>query len=253
MNYRIRYSCLSHAGKSRRLNQDNFICDGQYMDDASDPVRFPLQGSVDPGLPGVFGVFDGLGGEQCGETASLIAARTAAGVRIGSQPLSDLTAYCMDANRRICACAEENDIGSMGTTAALLTFSGDKAYLMNIGDTKVFRFAHRMLKQVSMDHYSVGAYGRKPPLLQYLGIPENEMIIEPYTAQGCCHAGDTFLICSDGLTDMVPLEEISSIMDGTAFEETAKRLLDRALEKGGKDNITILLCRAEDEESDYDG
>ena len=98
-----------------------------------------------------------------------------------------------------------------------------------------------------MDHYAVGIYGRKPPLSQNLGIPEKELLIDPYLAVGSYSGGDIYLLCSDGLTDMVEREEIASTLSDTPFEEAAERLLNRALENGGKDNITILLCRIERE------
>ena len=74
----------------------------------------------------------------------------------------------------------------------------------------------------------------------------------------CCHGMtdtihldpyDIYLLCSDGLTDMVSTEEICSILKGTSFENAADKMLNRALEGGGKDNITILLCMVEKKKS----
>ena len=73
MRYRIRYSCLSHIGRVRSINQDNFICDGRYMELGGIPFAFPLRGIKTSGETSVFGVFDGMGGEECGEIASYIA------------------------------------------------------------------------------------------------------------------------------------------------------------------------------------
>ena len=67
----------------------------------------------------------------------------------------------------------------MGTTAAILVFGKREIGLCNIGDSKIFRFAQNRLEQISVDHYAVGVYGRKPPLSQNLGIPEKELLIDP--------------------------------------------------------------------------
>jgi protein phosphatase len=133
----------------------------------------------------------------------------------------------------------------MGTTAAILLFSEKKIILCNIGDSKVFRISNRRIKQLSVDHIAAAAYGVKPPLSQHLGIPPAEMIIEPYLAQGKYNNRDVYLICSDGLTDMVMEEKILQIISELPFDEASNKLLEQALRNGGKDNITIILCKIE--------
>lgn len=247
MNYIIRYSCLSHVGKCREGNEDNFICNGTYMDGSGKPMRFPLMGSLSSRQRTFMGIFDGMGGEECGEIASLLAAKCAAESLPGKNPLEDLSKFCRDANRRICDYSSEHGIFSMGTTAAVLAFYDDEIALCNIGDSKIFRFADKKLEQISVDHYAIAAYGRKPPLSQSLGIPETEMRIEPHMAKGMYKNGDLYLLCSDGLTDMVPTEDIARILLKTEFEACSMRLLNTALNNGGRDNITIILCRVERE------
>lgn len=88
---------------------------------------------------------------------------------------------------------------------------------------------------------SISAFGTKPPLTQNLGIKEDELIISPYTATGEYHNHDIYLICSDGLTDMVSNEEIEYILNSSQKENSADLLLQKALENGGKDNITLIL------------
>ncbi len=247
MNYRVRYACWSHAGKCRKLNQDNFICDGRFMDEGAQSLAFPLVGYVTPSHPALMGVFDGMGGEECGEVASFIAAKTALDFSFGENPLEDLQKICKEANEKICAYAAENDVMAMGTTAAFLAFADAEIFLCNIGDSKIFRFADGGMEQISVDHCAFAAYGAKQPLSQNLGIPASEMEIDPYMAKGFYNDGDVYLICSDGLTDMVAVGDIAKILSETAFNESVNRLLNAALENGGKDNITILLCRVERE------
>ena len=247
MKYRIHYSCISHVGRCRSMNQDNFICEGKYIDDQKKSLEFPLTGTLTSNQPSIIGVFDGLGGEECGEIASFIAAKCAAETTIGSDSLESLLAFCKKANGKICDYAAAHDVFSMGTTAALLVFSSTEIDLCNIGDSKVFHFADNKLEQISKDHYAIAAYGSKPPLSQNLGISPSEMIIEPYAAKGSYNDGDIYLICSDGLTDMVPEEEIRKIISENTLHESTDRLLETALKNGGKDNITIILCRVERE------
>ena len=247
MHYSILYSCVSHIGNIRSINQDNFICDGRYMETNDENLTFPLCGIKSSHDPSLFGIFDGMGGEECGEVASYIAAKNAAAIEIGKDAIAVLSQFCQKANTDICDYANENEISAMGTTAAILAFTGSGITLCNIGDSKIFRFCDGVLEQISKDHVTVAAYGVKPPLSQNLGIPPNELIIDPYLAQGAYNDGDVYLICSDGLTDMVTAEEIAETLDAKFIEESCMELLEKALSNGGRDNITIILCKIERE------
>lgn len=85
-------------------------------------------------------------------------------------------------------------------------------------------------------------FGHKPPLLQYLGIPPEEMHLCPTYGAWPCRAGDRYLICSDGLTDMLSLEEIGE-MAQEPLDQAAHELLAQALHRGGRDNITMILMK----------
>ena len=245
MRYKIHYSCLSHIGNVRSINQDNFICDGCYMDIDNELIEFPICGTKTFKDIAVFGVFDGMGGEECGEIASYIASKNASDIKISKNPTADLAQFCHKANNDICDYAELNEVSAMGTTAALLAFTNKEIFLCNIGDSKIFRLYDGSLEQISKDHVAVSAFGVKPPLSQNLGIPPNELVIDPYLARGTYNDGDVYLICSDGLTDMVSTEEIAQILISEPIEEAITLLLDKALANGGKDNITIILCKIE--------
>ena len=84
-----------------------------------------------------------------------------------------------------------------------------------------------------------------PPLSQNLGIPPDLFVIEPHVARVKYNIGDIFLLCSDGLTDMVDLSSIKEILSRIPFEKATESLVDAALSNGGKDNITVILCRIE--------
>lgn len=247
MAYRIHYSCVSHPGKVRQVNQDNFICNGQYMNLDNHEVSFPLTGSCDVSGNPIFGVFDGMGGEQHGEVAALIAARHAAVLTPHRDGIETLRFFCQKANHFICNYSVEKGVTSTGTTAAMLLCTKKHICLCNVGDSKVFRFREGTLEQLSVDHLCVAPFGVKPPLSQNLGISPEEMRIDPYFQKFSYSPEDIYLICSDGLTDMVTNEKITEILSSDPSDTAAEQLLELALENGGKDNTTIILCRIEKE------
>lgn len=243
VQYRITYACVSHPGKVRKTNQDNFICAGQYMPLDAKTAQTPLHGSCLSTDNLVFGVFDGMGGEQCGEVAAHIAAQRAASLPVQKDGIETLSAFCQEANQAIVDFASENDIFSTGSTAAMLLFTPKKIFLCNIGDSKIFRLRSGNLEQISTDHLGLAPFGVKPPLSQSLGISPDEMTIDPYCLKLGYTPEDIYLICSDGLTDMVTTAEIQQFLSHTPIDSAAEQLLALALEKGGKDNTTVLLCK----------
>lgn len=247
MRYSILYWCVSHIGNIRKINQDNFICDGRFMEVNDESMEFPLSGVKSSEDFSVFGIFDGMGGEECGEIASYIAAKDASRLEIGKDAVGVLSQFCQKANADICNYAKENEVSAMGTTAAMLAFTNNGITLCNIGDSKIFRFCDRTLEQISKDHIAISAFGIKPPLSQNLGIPPTELIIEPYLAQGAYKDKDLYMICSDGLTDMVTIEEITKVLVSKPIGEATNELLDKALANGGRDNISIIICKIERE------
>lgn len=243
MKYNISYICISHKGYCRSINQDNFICDGKYMEQAY-LSEYKTEGVISNNMS-LLGIFDGMGGEECGEVASYIAAKAATAYPENNKATENLISICKAANEEICSYADINNIEAMGTTAAMLMFSDKVIGICNIGDSKIYRYDGKELKQLSVDHVSVAAYGRKPPLYQNLGIPPSEMIIEPYVSSERYRSNYIYLLCSDGLTDMVDEAGIKEIIANNDIETAANSLLKKALDNGGKDNITIILCKIE--------
>lgn len=246
MKYTVTYTLVSDTGYVRGVNQDNWILGERYLFSYQDPPIYPLRGTLRPGEKAVLGVFDGMGGGTRGEMASYLAAKTAAEHALCDAGEAELEELCQQENRAVCAWAEEERITVTGSTAVVLGFGGETIALCNIGDSKAFLFAGGELRQISVDHVCSAPPGKKAPLSQCLGIPEDEMIIEPYTASMTAREGDVYLLCSDGLTDMVTLEEITELLTVTPFEQSAEVLTAAALRNGGKDNVTVLLCRIGD-------
>lgn len=242
MDYQLSYACVSHTGLYRQMNQDNFICNGIYVEPESDLYEGKLlTGTLPMPFDSLFGVFDGMGGEERGEMASYLAAKAALRVSHSGTPRQILETICQSANQAICSFTEQNRLETCGTTAALLQFAPDGVTACNVGDSKIFRLTGQKFTQISEDHLSIALPGQKPPLGQYLGIPPEEMLLSPYYAELPYQDSDRYLICSDGLTDMVSQEEIIQVLMSLPVRDAAQALLQSALEHGGKDNITLII------------
>lgn len=247
-------ACGCNIGKVRVNNEDNFYFAQKFL---------PKNNS---GLDGIrcyqtilehqvcFGIFDGMGGESYGGEAAYLAAYTMHEELQAYTTLQDnLIRICIKANQRICQVARQRKVGIIGTTAVLLGIKETKAYLVNIGDSRAFLYHSGRFIQISVDHTDrflfrePDKFKRKPRLTQHLGIEPTEMIIQPFKTEISIQTGDIFLLCSDGLTDMVCETEIKEIIDGeTEVKDIVQMLIDKAMNYGGKDNITIIVCKIND-------
>lgn len=99
-------------------------------------------------------------------------------------------------------------------------------------------------QQISTDHVIGGKMLGKAPLTQYLGFQEENMALEPSIVEIGYQPGSSYLICSDGVTDMLSDQELQKILDGTeTAEEKVGKILEQALERGGRDNVTLVLAQ----------
>ncbi len=240
--YTINYYYTSNVGRCRSINQDNFYCNGKYMPHVNNGTDGVISDSFSTENLTTIGIFDGMGGEEQGEMAAHLAAKELAGFKFGEDMASSYSQYCKQANAEICKYTVENSLNCMGTTAALLSFKKGDIWLFNIGDSKIFEVNAGVLKQISVDHVSIAPFGRKPPLSQSLGIPEDELMLTPNIQKLPCKKGYQYLISSDGLTDMLTVAEIEEILRTSSGKDSVEKLLAKALENGGKDNVTIVLA-----------
>lgn len=233
----IEYAVISDIGKIRKENQDSVYYKKGCISKANSFYTTDVIYNTDEEI---FAVFDGLGGEVCGGDASAIACS----ITLNSEN-TNLKDLCIKINSEICSFMKRNEIKAMGTTAALIRFNSKKAEICNIGDSKIFhKSENEDLIQLSVDHIiNFGRNGVRKALTQYLGIDQKEMLIEPYTSTIEIKDGDTFLICTDGLTDMVEENEISNIMNSQSVTQSAKLLHDAAISNGGVDNISFVICK----------
>ena len=169
-------------------------------------------------------------------------------------PEAVLQAY--DAGNRA-ICDQIGKIGKRsGATLTTLLLADGEAYAANIGDSRCYLYRDSCLSRLSEDHTAVQrliALGIIEPaeakthperhrLTQHLGIFPDELIIQPHTVQLPVRPGDRFLLCSDGLTDMLEEEDLSALLRSqTAAPACAAALYQLAMQRGGKDNISVLL------------
>ena len=258
MAFRIEAACGCNVGRRRAGNEDNFYFDGRILPRDNDGLRAAgMEEDLKREL--CYGVFDGMGGESYGEEASYLAAETVKGstkllADFFYPPKKYLSNLVEEMNGAVCRRAEELACSRMGSTAVMLYFSGRFAYVCNVGDSKAFRLRRDEFLQISRDHTDAafleehGIRGRKPSLTQHLGIWPQEMVLEPYIAKGELQDGDQYLLCSDGLTDMVGNVDICAVMKETDdVRECVDLLIGKALENGGRDNVTAIVIRVREQ------
>ncbi len=233
---------MCNVGRLRRNNEDNFYCDGKIREDVFSNDEVAFSGVVRSDTNELFAVFDGMGGEACGEVASFAAASHA---ELFTRDRAQYEVYLYELaellNDKVREETEARSLVLMGTTAAMVQFSGEDVYVLNAGDSRVYRLANHELRQITQDHTAYMRGGKA--ITKFLGMPGDDKL-RPYIAEGQFKAGDVFLICSDGVTDMLSDDEIGEILDNKQpLDRTCRTLVDAALEKGGVDNTTAILLR----------
>ena len=245
--YIVNYYCINAVGKKRRKNEDNFFAGRCYRTSDIRDDMFTM-GSLFCHSNDILAVYDGMGGESCGEEASLIAAENS--LRFSSLfPNSNLSVskivvnFLRNLNDEICSFASENLINCMGTTAALLAVTESKLIAANLGDSRIYRIRNGRIKRISIDHLAKAPAKGKAPLSQFLGIPDDVFQICPAISELSYRNNDLFLICSDGVTDMLSDDEIRNIIvTSKSIKEAADSIYSAAMENGGTDNITAIVC-----------
>jgi serine/threonine protein phosphatase PrpC len=241
---------LTDVGRQRVHNEDRYILLPEFN---------------------VYVVADGMGGHQSGEVASRIAANSIAGYfRSGTGGRREigerLRAAVSHANARIFARADDSrSHRGMGTTVVAAAFARDEGelYVAHAGDSRCYRLRGGELAQLTRDHSLISdALLEHPDLsesdLAYLprNVITRALGIGPTVDVDLCvdkaQLGDLYLLCSDGLHGVVSDAETSAILkDHPVLTDACARLVERAHELGGKDNITAVLVRIEEEDEPW--
>lgn len=206
-------------------------------------------------------VADGMGGAAAGEMASQIFSQTAEEIfSVGPSSNEQDIIACVQAtfrkaNDRILDHATQYpEHQGMGCTAEVLAFTASGFVIGHMGDSRTYRFRQGVLKQLTKDHSLVQdqidqgliteeqarTHSMRNVILRAVGVRPSPALD---TLRGPVYAGDIFLLCSDGLTDMVDDPEICHVLNlqGDLALKT-EHLIDLAKKAGGKDNITVVLA-----------
>jgi len=238
---------ISDVGKKREHNEDSCI-----LCVPEDPALRQERGLL-------FAVADGMGGASAGERASRLALETIAEVYYtgAAGTIPDRIREAVEtANLSIFEEAEANIARhGMGTTVSAIVIRGPYAYVAQVGDSRVYVMRHTAgLLQITKDHSLVAeqvrngfiseqeaqSHSLKNLITRAVGI-KNSVKADLFAFH--IQQGDTFLICSDGLCNLVGSDEIASILEMEKLQGAARILVGRALDEGGGDNITALVVR----------
>jgi serine/threonine protein phosphatase PrpC len=252
----------SDVGRKRTHNEDSLLCNNDL---------------------GLYAVADGMGGHLGGERASrmaveilereidevhkagLLAPRAQETPAGGQQAVSALLRRAVvAADRHIYEAALANpELSGMGTTLTALLFANGYVHLGHVGDSRAYLYRDGRARQLTEDHSWIQEQVRaglisaeeakesrfRNIITRSVGF---EPSVEPDLAGLAVQAGDCFILCSDGLSNYVTLEELAQVLTGHFYRDVAKVFVDLANERGGDDNVTCLAIYAGNEPPGHD-
>ncbi len=258
---RLNISVSTNVGKVRNNNEDNFYANGKELTDGIQD-EFSASNTEEITDTAVYAVCDGMGGESCGEVASSTAVRVLGKYRdliTSAENIKEqqktVDAYARAASERINEEVRKAGGKRGGTTLTLACIRNNIVSMYYLGDSRIYLYRGGVLTRLTRDH--TVAYDmidsnvlteeeadRSPDrhkLTMYLGVDEDtEGLKAGFAGSYTLTEGDRFLMCSDGLNEMCSKEQIKEIL-AAQDENTARRLVESALENGGHDNVTCLV------------
>lgn len=251
---RIESACVSHVGKVRERNEDNLYYAGRILPFEHNQEMKRKEWTYTTERLQAVAVFDGMGGESAGDLASYTSAtefrkRYRKLAKNRQMPNREQIAQMLiEISDAVYLTAKERHFKLIGSTATILLTKGDKGVIVNLGDSPLYQIRDGKIKLLSRAHtdselLKQQGVDRKPALTQFLGINTKEFIVEPYMWEVCLKSGDQYLLCSDGLTDMMTDDEIAEVLNQESLvQKKIDSLLCTVLERGAKDNTTMILC-----------
>lgn len=234
---------MTDVGRTRTVNQD-------YVFSCLEPIG---------NLQNLFIVADGMGGHQAGDFASSYSVKKfleSVSLSLQKNPHKIFDDAIRYANRELIEKSRENpDLRGMGTTLVALTIDKNTAYVANVGDSRLYLMENKLL-QITVDHSLVQEMIRIGELTkENARIHPDKNIITRAVGAGKDIRADFFefrlkedsmlLMCSDGLSNMVEDQQIADILrSGQSTEKLSKKLVDTANKNGGKDNIAVIVVKA---------
>lgn len=274
---RLTFAAMSDPGKVRTNNEDHFLITRMGRTFGLVSTNMP------PGLPDhvdevahVMVVADGMGGMAAGEKASQLAIRTGVDLvlnspmwatrvddRAAAELISRMREYFRKVDSKVFGEARsDRHLTGMGTTLTVAYVVNTTVFIVHVGDSRAYLCRQGKLEQLTRDHtmaqglVEMGAikpdevhrHAKRHVLTNFVGGPSSG--VEPDVSTRQLQDGDMLMLCSDGLTEMVEDAEINRVLStASSVDEAARSLIDLALQAGGKDNVTVLVARAEVEKT----
>lgn len=242
----ITHASLSDKGRIRENNEDSH---GHVVPE--DEAKLHDRGAL-------FVVADGMGGHRGGEIASRLAVDTISSSYYeseGDSPVKVLVAAFEKANTSILdEAAADATLFGMGTTCTAVVVRQARAYVAHVGDSRAYLYRGGEISQITQDHSLVAemvrsgiiteedarTHPKRHVITRSMGVQES---VEADTLEGALpvEAGDTFLLCSDGLTSYADDTDLGNALEGATPEKACRTLVDLANARGGRDNITVIV------------
>ena len=248
----LSFALRSDVGCVRTNNEDMILLNGEFYRDEAFQSTFLL----DEYARFAAIVADGMGGHEGGEFASELAAQAFDDFVQGlpddmssDEVIESAKEWAETTHRMITAKSiEMPQYHGMGTTlTGLFSYQG-RVFMINIGDSRLYRYRDTVLKQISEDHSVRNLIGSAESNLIYNSLGAGDSVFaDVVDISDCILPDDRYLICSDGLTDMLSVDQIDAILDANADAMTnaVDVLIDAAKAAGGKDNISVILVHFE--------
>lgn len=245
MSFVIKYQAVSDVGCMRQNNEDMAYAAGKLVRDSMECGETPIDGCS------AFAVADGMGGYEGGEVASEIVCRS---FRIfvknndGKIGIQQLKKWAVEANNLVLETARlRQELAEMGSTFVALLFNEAKLWMVNVGDSRCYRVRNGVLKQLSTDHSESERTGNAdvPSNLIYNFMGNAPELFFSDVTELTPLPGDIYLLCSDGLSDMVEADEIEALASDPV------NLTGKAKQAGGRDNITVISIEYEKANSEH--
>lgn len=253
MSLMIRAAVCCHMGRRRRNNEDNFYLNGSWKPEELADQNWMEEKSGPP--PALFAVFDGMGGEEYGEMASAMAAALLHKHREAFLTGPDPESAGAERVSRLSRAMWETwrDSGRRaGTTLAAAAVWDREVYLFGLGDSRIYLLENGVLTLATRDHTVAAemacdtlsgnqARARGNQLTQYFGMDCSDYDAAPCHSRHALRQGMKLLLCSDGLYDALEEPEMAAFLIRSAPAAAARRLVDTALNKDARDNITAMV------------
>ena len=234
---------LSDTGCVREHNEDMILAQGELIRD--ERVQFQVETTTD--VPVILAVADGMGGHNGGEFASELAIQSLDDFihqLPGKLSYDELKARFDDWIQAIHREVLQKGIDlpeflNMGTTLVGILVYENQLYWFNVGDSRLYRFRGGVLSQISSDHSVRKMYNPSAPSNMICNsIGAGQEVFIDFTEMPAVFEDDQFLLCSDGLNDMIEDDTIEALFSTHA---NAEQLVEAAKNAGGKDNVSVLL------------